>query len=656
MTAAKVESIVERAAKPAHVAAEPAQSILLSNLRIAPWNARKTFDPAKIEELANTIASQGLLIPLLVRPFKKKFYAKAGLGDVNQVWYLACRNVVGNENLVTTFNGKTAAENEAEAEKAAAEENGAGDFEIVAGHRRLRAVEKLNWKAVSCVVREMTDDEAMEIGLVDNVQREDVPALEEADAYAELKKRLGTPAAIAQRVGKEASYVARRLQLVSLEDFPRKALAERLITVDHALLLARLGADEQDVNLKWALCPSAGVKENVENTIATRIKDRDGKDRWSGPWEPESVASLKHHIEQHVGRKLSRAPWSLDDTTLVKDVPACSACPSNTKHNDTLFGDMNIAAATCEDGVCFLLKRTAFVQIKLSAATVKQEAGRGPAVRLSWKETTVKPRFSEAKAAVVPVDESGVNLVQVFKRGQWIEAKPKSCNFVRLGITVDWSDDANRGYMGSGEKLRKPGQELTVCIAPGCKAHKKEWEKPKSANTNAPYDAKAEEAKRENMRLAALAETKLRVRIAGEALAAVKALHLGMLRELLLYHLPNGRRYETLKAILPGVETILRAEKIDSAQFARAVALLTIEPHVNAWGHAPATDDRKEFIADMKRLGYDASKAWDKPTEPKPTKAAKPAKKSVLSAAAKKRIAEAQKKRWADMKKKAGRK
>jgi hypothetical protein len=467
-----------------------------------------------------------------------------------------------------------------------------------------------------------------------------VPALEEADAYAELKQRLGTPEAIASRVGKEVSYVARRLQLVSLAEMPRRALAERLIAVDHALLLARLGADEQDVNLKWCLDRNAGVKQAVEETIKSRIAQRDRKDRYT-PWEPESVVGLKHHIEQHVGRKLSRAPWSLDDAKLVPDVGACDGCASNTKANTNLFGDLNIAAATCEDGGCFEAKRAAFVQIALSEATVKQDAGRGPAVRLSWKATTVKPRFSEAKAGAVMVDESGVNLLQTFKRGQWLEAKPKSCEHVRLGVTVDWSDDANRGYMGSGEKLRKPGQTLSVCIAPGCKAHRKEWEKPKAASGNSARDEKAEQGRRERENEERIAENKVRAEIAARALAGVKKLPADALRTLALGVLPSHpdgvKPYE---ALLPGIRKIIKTSKVESVEFARAVALASIEPAAltvrGGWG---VREMRGGFVEAMKRIGYDASKAWDKPkaaAKADAKTAAKPDAKAAKKAPAKK--------------------
>jgi ParB/RepB/Spo0J family partition protein len=560
------------------------EDVFIRLLDVAPWNARKTFDPASLKELTESISQHGIQVPLLVRP---------GLKD---------------------------------------------RLEIVAGHRRFKAAEAVGLKSVPCIVRELDDDQAREIGLVDNLQREDVPALEEADAYAELQQRLGTAAAIAQRVGKEASYVARRLQLVSLAEMPRRALAERLITVDHALLLARLGKDEQDEALKYTL-RYGDNKKPVDVILEEALAERK-EDGMGGYYQPRSVVDLREHIEEEVGRKLSRAPWKLDDAELLPDAGACAACPKNTKANDLLFSDLAIDGATCEDGGCFESKRAAFVQIRLSEATKENKLGLGTAVRLSWKKTSVKPRFSEAKAGVALVDESGINLHQTFKVGQWVEAKSKSCAYVRLGVTIDWSDDANLGYMGSGQKLRKPGERLTVCIAPGCKAHKKEWEKPKSEQRNAPYDAKAAEGKREKTRLAALAETKLRVRIAGEAIDRVKALPLDVLRQLLIDQISSGREREAFNAILPGVEKILRTAKIDSAEFAKAVALVSIEGrHVEVFEYWEAKTFRPEFIADLKRLGYDASKAWEKPAEPKPEKkaAAKTAAKKPANKPAKKK-------------------
>lgn len=588
----------------------------IGDLREAPWNARKTFDPRSTAELADSIREHGIQVPLIVRFLPHSEWMSLSDAEV-------------------------------------LEKSSATLFQVVAGHRRMAASIAAGLKQLPCIVRELTDDQAREIGLVDNLQREDVPALEEADAYAELQKRLGTSAAIASRVGKDVAYVARRLQLVSLAQMPRKALAERLITIDHALLLARLGEDEQDVNLKWALNVNAGPKTPLEDVMQERMKDRDRKDRWSGYWEPQSVLDLKHHIERNVGRKLSRAPWSLDDATLAGAL-ACNACPSNTKHNDTLFGDMNIAAATCENGGCFEEKRAAFVQIQLAKIPEVHDLPDEPTrclrgLKLSWKATTVKPRI---QTKGLPSDRDHFAPEQTFRHGQWIEAKPKSCKFARQGVTVDWSDAAGNGWMGSGgEKLRKPGQILLVCISEACKVHRKGYEKSKSSDGG----AKADEDKREKMHQAAIAESKIRSNVAFKAIEAIKSIPAEALRHLVSGQVPNwGEEEKAANALMPGLKKIIETAKVDSVEFAKALAVVSISHLVENFGDG-GEYSRKKFLASIKRLGYDGAHAW-KVAAPKAEKALKSPKKSILSPAAKKRVADAQRKRRTAAKKGRGRK
>jgi ParB/RepB/Spo0J family partition protein len=566
-------------------------------LRPAAWNARKTFNEKSLAELQATIEENGIQTPLIVRHFP--------MGS----WHAP-------EDIQLIEDGCL--------------------YEVVTGHRRLEAAKRLGLVILPCFVREMSDEEARKIGLLDNVQREDVPALEEADAYEELRQDLGTAAAIAAQVGKDVAYVTKRLQLVALDDRPRMALAERLITIDHALLLARLGPEEQDENLKWALNVNAGKKESCESVIEQRIKERDRDGRY-GYWEPQSVLSLKNHIEQHVGRKLSRAPWDLDDAQLVPMAGACSACPANTQANSDLFGDLKIDEGTCEDGACFESKRLALVNIRCAetfGANFQPAAKPGIALRLSWKISESEPRIDSGTGKV--------SLGQVLRYGQWIDTKPKSCPHVRDGVTVDWSDSGDRGYVGGRGTLRKPAEVLKVCIEPGCKVHPKAWEK-KAANSSAASNSRSDEAF-EAQRVAVLGETRLRVRLAGAAIEAVTKIPAEALRAVLIEAHPNGEEYE---AALPGYKKILETAPVDSVQFAQAVALCSLED-LDVWDGYPVNHGRKDFIATLKRIGYDASKFWD---QPKPAKkaSAPAAKKSAAkkSAPKKKPAKKAAKKRGA---------
>lgn len=439
------------------------ESVHLHLIQPCPFNPRRTLDPLKQRDLEESIRQFGIQTPLLGRP--------------------------------------TA--------------DGSG-VELVAGFRRYCAAGVLRLETVPCIVRPMTDAEARELALVDNLQREDVPALEEADAYEALRQQMGGVQAVARRVGKPVDHVAKRLRLVTLGTHTRRALAERLITIDHALLLARLGTEEEDAALKWCLDNQAGSKTTVEKVVEACVGRRDrARDPWHGYSEPKTVLQLKARIEQTSGRKLSRAPWSLDDAHLVPGVGTCAGCPSNTAANDLLFGDLNIAEATCSDGICFEAKRAQFVHLAVSAA-----GGEKTVARLSWNEGSVRPKMTVGRAVEGPKSLNSfvatADLAKVLKHGQWVEAKLGSCPDVIQGVTVNWLE-------AYGKKERKPGETLTVCVVEGCKAHPKSYERKSEGAGSKALDEKAEKARREANKAKEVEENKKRMAvISAQSTARIK--------------------------------------------------------------------------------------------------------------------------------------
>lgn len=179
------------------------KEIELQELVPSPTNPRKTFDQAKLEELARSITSKGVLEPLLVRPHA---------------------------------NG------------------GAAAFEIVAGERRFRAAALAEVPTIPCIVRELDDVDVLEIQTIENLQRDDVHPLEEAEGYAALMKAAGYDVAeIAGRIGKSGKYVYDRLKLLQLVPELREVFLAGEITVAHAVLLARLTPTEQERALTGGL-------------------------------------------------------------------------------------------------------------------------------------------------------------------------------------------------------------------------------------------------------------------------------------------------------------------------------------------------------------------------------------------------------------------
>ncbi|MBM3517736.1 MAG: ParB/RepB/Spo0J family partition protein [Alphaproteobacteria bacterium] len=160
-----------------------AREVPIAQLRANPRQPRRLFDEAELESLVQSIRAQGILQPILVR------------------------RVPGE----------------------------GGAYEIVAGERRWRAAQRAQLHHVPVLVRDLTDSDALGIALIENLQRQDLTALEEADAYARLAEEFGqTQDQIARAVGKSRSHVANMLRLLGLPEPVRAMLADGRLTAGHA--------------------------------------------------------------------------------------------------------------------------------------------------------------------------------------------------------------------------------------------------------------------------------------------------------------------------------------------------------------------------------------------------------------------------------------
>ena len=152
-------------------------------LRRNPDQPRRRFDDAELDELADSIRARGVLQPILVRPAP----------------------------------------------------GAPGEWQIVAGERRWRAAQKAALHVVPVLVRELSDAEVLEIGIVENVQRADLDPIEEALGYQALIERFGhTQAEVAQTVGKSRSHVANALRLLALPGSVQEHLVGGRLSAGHA--------------------------------------------------------------------------------------------------------------------------------------------------------------------------------------------------------------------------------------------------------------------------------------------------------------------------------------------------------------------------------------------------------------------------------------
>jgi ParB family chromosome partitioning protein len=187
------------------------KQVAVSDLKVSALQPRKVFAPDALAELAASIAEKGVLQPLLVRTTK-------------------------------------------------------GGFEIVAGERRFRAAQMAGLKAVPVVVRELDDRQALEVAIIENLQREDLDDLEEAEAYQQLLGFGLSQEDVAKAVGKSRPAIANALRLLTLSKEAKQALRDGTITAGHArAILAQAAADRA-----WALEQIAARQLTVRQAEALR--------------------------------------------------------------------------------------------------------------------------------------------------------------------------------------------------------------------------------------------------------------------------------------------------------------------------------------------------------------------------------------------------
>jgi ParB family chromosome partitioning protein len=218
-----------------------------------PLQPRQEFAPAELEELTSSIRENGLLQPLLVRPSR----------------------------------------------------SGNGKYELVAGERRFRAVTSLGWQEAPAIVRDVDDEALLVLALVENLQREALNPLEEAEGYRSLAERFGmTQEQIAQAVGRERSTVANLLRLLKLPPSIRKLLKEGRLSMGHARALLAIEDPIKAGELaRRAADGGWSVREVEKRSGGRKSVPRNGK-RDTPPADPV-VRALEEALRDHLATRVN---------------------------------------------------------------------------------------------------------------------------------------------------------------------------------------------------------------------------------------------------------------------------------------------------------------------------------------------------------------
>ena len=178
-----------------------------------PAQPRKVFDEDKLRELASSLEKHGMVQPLIVTPIE-------------------------------------------------ADEDGEVRYELIAGERRWRAAQRVGLTEIPCIVRAMSPLEATEIALIENIQRENLNAIEEAEAYRQLIDTYSyTQEDLSKRLGKSRPYITNTLRLLSLAPQYRSMLNDGRLTAGHARAILMLGKSSSQ---------SALAKKIIDERLSVR--------------------------------------------------------------------------------------------------------------------------------------------------------------------------------------------------------------------------------------------------------------------------------------------------------------------------------------------------------------------------------------------------
>ncbi|QMV72616.1 ParB/RepB/Spo0J family partition protein [Comamonas piscis] len=282
------------------------RDLAVSSIATSLTNPRKTFDQVKLQDLANSIASMGVNMPIIVRPLPA-----ARLQDTH------------------------------EAAKGKGRQAALPEYELVAGERRWRASQLAGKSSIPAIIRQLTDAQALEVQIIENLQREDVSELEEAEGYEYLMSANQINAdAVAVKIGKSRSYVFGRLKLLDLCQEARDALRNGDIDASRGLMLARIPHHSMQIE----------ALEDVRNGS-----------------HYSTAREAKALIQRQFMLYLRNARFDTADATLCEKAGACTSCPLNTANDRDLFADVN-GADMCTDSKCFQAKTDAHNSLQLKTA------------------------------------------------------------------------------------------------------------------------------------------------------------------------------------------------------------------------------------------------------------------------------------------------
>ncbi len=183
-------------------------------------------------------------------------------------------------------------------------ENADGGYEIIAGERRFRASQIAGLATVPCIVRSVTDQEKLELGLIENIQRQQLNPVEEAFAYKRLGEEFGlTQEQIAKQVGKSRSAVANMIRLLDLPDEIHRALIDGKLTAGKARALLSLKSEKEQLTMFQSMLGEGMSTRDVESAVAKKTLRKGSVRRDPNVLAQEGIMEERLGTRVHIAQK-----------------------------------------------------------------------------------------------------------------------------------------------------------------------------------------------------------------------------------------------------------------------------------------------------------------------------------------------------------------
>jgi ParB family chromosome partitioning protein len=234
---------------------ESLSQVLVSQIRANPQQPRSVFDRQKLEELKQSILENGLIQPITVRP-------------VNE------------------------------------------GYEIIAGERRLRAVQELGIRQIPAYVMDVeSEEQLLELSLIENIQRDDLNALEVAHAYDRLQKEYHlTQEAVARKVGKDRATVANFIRLLKLPELIQDSLKKQEISMGHARAIMGLNSRSEQIQVWRRSVKDGWSVRRIEEAVRSILEKPGGRPKPASPPKEPGLVSLEDRLRSILGSRVIIRP------------------------------------------------------------------------------------------------------------------------------------------------------------------------------------------------------------------------------------------------------------------------------------------------------------------------------------------------------------